>query len=351
MKDVSLKPAEKISPIIQNIKKAPLSSFEGVIPAVYYDSKIFFLSEISYKKQKQSGIIWYDPLLGKFNVIRDQEIITFGHFGTTLLALAKDKQFFTLTDNAWQATSIPSLPSAAGDLQNPVILMYHSMLIIVNGNVVWVYNDSVCKWVQLELSVEEGDFEVSPTNSFAILADKLFVCISSQKIVYSVGLQQLIDITLSYSNSKTSGNCLSTQQDAILKLRQENQSVHFRLEDALDDAVLAVPDNTGQSNFFKKILKMNKILKGATFIFCHARNLLALHNTSSSIDKIWYYDAQCCHWHNVEYDSNDASSVMLKKWICLSNNCAGILELALPSAWTFTTSWGQAKLYEIQLLK
>ena len=268
--------------------------------------------------------------------------------------MAKDKQFFTLTDYAWQATSIPSLPSAAGDLQNPVILMYHSILIIVNGNVIWVYNDSVCKWVQLELSVEEGDFEVTPTNSFAILADKLFVCISSQKIVYSVGLQQLIDITLSYSNSKTTGNCLSTQQDAILKLRQENHSVHFRIEDALDDAVLdeiAIPDNTGQSNFSKKILKMNEILKGATFIFCHARILLALHNTSSSVDKVWYYDAQCCHWHNVEYDSNDASSVMLKKWICLSNNCAGILELALPSAWTFTTSWGQAKLYEIQLLK
>ena len=350
MKDVSLKPADRISSAIQNIRKAPISSFEEVMPAVYYDSKIFFLSEIIYKKQKQCAVIWYDPLLGKFDVIRDQEITTFGQFGTSLLALAKSKQFFILNDNAWQATSIPSLPPAAGDLQNPVILMYHSILIIINGNVVWAYNDDVCEWVQCELSVEGGDSEVSPLNSFAVLADKLFVCVSSQKAVYSVELQQLIDITLNYSNSKANGNRLSTQQDD-LKSKKDNQTV--AVEDALKDAVsdeASIPDNKGQTIPCRQTLQLNQILKGATFIFLHAENLLAFHNTSSSIDKVWYYDVQCCHWHNIEYDSNDASSVMLKKWIHLSN-CAGIHELVLPSAWTLTTSWGKAKLYEIQLLK
>ena len=346
LKDVSLKPADTISSAIQNIKKAPISSFEEAMPAVYYDSKIFFLGEIIYKKQKQCAVIWYDPLLGEFDVIIDQEITTFGHFGTSLLALGKAKQFFILIDYAWQAASIPSLPPAAGDLQNPVILMYHSILIIINGSVVWAYNDGVCEWVQLELLVEEGNFEVSSVNSFAILADKLFVCVSSQKTVYSVELQKLIDITLNYSNSKANGNRLSTKQDD-LKLKKENQTV--TVEEALKDAVsddASVPDNKGQTIPCRQTLRLNQIFKGATFIFLHGENLLAFHNAPSSIDKAWYYDVQCCHWHNVEYDSNKASSVMLKKWVHLSN-CAGIHELVLPSTW----SWGQAKLYEIQLLK
>ena len=351
---VNLKPADRISAVIQNIKKAPVSSFEGVIPAVYYDSKIFFLGDVVYKKQKQpcvSATVWYDPVVGKFDVIRDLEIVCFSYFGTSLLALAKNRKFFLLSNYTWEATSIPPLPATAGDLQNSVLLTYHSILIIVNGKVVWVHVDNVYDWMQFELEVD-GNFEVSSKNSFTILAGKLFACISSQKTVYSVELQQLIDIALNYSNSNINGNCLSTQQDAV-KSMQENQTVHVSIEDALNDAIsdeTPIPDNTGQSILSKQTLKMNKILKGATFIFCHAENLLAFHNSPSSIDKVWYYDAQCCHWHNVEYDSNDASSVMLKKWICLSNNYAGILELALPSGWTFTTSWGQSKLYEIQLL-
>ena len=340
-----MKPADRISGVIQNIKKAPVSSFEGVMPAVYYDSKIFFLGDVVYKKQKQpcvGAVVWYDPLVGKFDVIRDQEIVCFGHFGTSLLALSKNRRFFLLTDYAWEATSIPSLPATAGDLQNSVLLTYHSILIIVKGKVVWVYVDNNYCWMPFELVVEKGDFEISSKNSFTILAGKLFVCISSQKTVYSVELQQLIDITLNYSNSKADGKYLSTQQDDS-KSKKENQT--FTIEDALNDAVsdeTPISDNTASS---KQILQMNQILKGATFIFRHAENLLAFHNTPSSIDRIWYYDVRCYHWHDVAIGSsnNDTTGALLKNWISLHDR-AGVLELALPSAWMLTTAWGQAKL-------
>ena len=344
-----MKPADRISAVIQNIKKAPVSSFEGVMPAVYYDSKIFFLGDVVYKKQKQpcvGAVVWYDPLVGKFDVIRDQEIVCFGHFGTSLLALSKNRQFFLLTDYAWEATSIPSLPATAGDLQNSVLLTYHSILIIVKGKVVWVYVDNNYCWMPFELVVEKGDFEISSINSFTILAGKLFVCISSKKMVYSVELQQLIDITLNYSNSKADGNRLSTQDN--LKSKKENQTV--TIEDALNDAVsdeTPISDNTASS---KQTLQMNQILKGATFIFRHAENLLAFHNTPSSIDRIWYYDVRCYHWHDVAIGSsnNDTTGALLKNWISLHDR-AGVLELALPSGWMLTTAWGQSKLYEIQL--
>ena len=345
-----MKPVDRISGVIQNIKKAPVSSFEGVMPAVYYDSKIFFLGDVVYKKQKQpcvGAVVWYDPLVGTFDVIRDQEIVCFGHFGTSLLALSKNRQFFLLTDYAWEVTSIPSLPATAGDLQNSVLLTYHSILIIVKGKVVWVYVDNNYCWMPFELVVEKGDFEISSKNSFTILAGKLFVCISSQKTVYSVELQQLIDITLNYSNSKANGNRLSTQDN--LKSKKENQTV--TIEDALNDAIsdeTPISDNTASS---KQTLQMNQILKGATFIFRHAENLLAFHNTPSSIDRIWYYDVRCYHWHDVAIGSsnNDTTGALLKNWISLHDCAAGVLELALPSAWMLTTAWGQAKLYEIQL--
>ena len=348
-----MKPADRISGVIQNIKKAPISSFEGVTSAVYYDSKIFFLADVVCKRQKQpcvGAIVWYDPLVGKFDVIRDQEIVCFGHFGTSLLAMAMNRQFFLLTNYAWETTSIPSLPETAGDLQNSVLLMYHSILIIVKGKVVWVYADDNCCWMPFELVVEGGDFEISSKNSFTILAGKLFVCIPSQETVYSVELTQLIDITLNYSNLKANENRLLTQQDD-LKSKKENQM--DTIEDALNDAVsdeAPISDNTGQSVSSKQILQMNRILKGATFIFLHAKYLLAIHNTPSSIDRVWYFDVRCYHWHDVAIGSsnNDTTGAMLKKWISL-HDCAGVLELALPSAWTLTTAWGQAKLYEMQL--
>ena len=112
-----------------------------------------------------------------------------------------------------------------------------------------------------ELVVEGGDFEVSSKNSFTILAGKLFVCISSQKTVYTVELQQLIDITPNYSNSKADGHHLLTQQDD-LKSKKENRTV--TIEDALNDAVLdetPISDNIGQSASFKQTLQMNLILK------------------------------------------------------------------------------------------
>ena len=175
---------------------------------------------------------------------------------------------------------------------------------------VWAHDDKACEWLEFEMSVEEGDFEVSPNNSFAILAGKLFVCNSSQETVYSVDLQEVIDRLY---NSKVSENVSLMQQP-------------------------------------KRILQLKRILKGATFIFRHAEDLLAFHNTPSTIDRVWYYDVRCYHWHNIECSSSDASGVMLKNWLSLPN-CAGILELALTSAWTLTTSWGQAKLYEIQVDK
>ena len=342
---ISLKPADRILPIVQNIRNTSSST-----PAVYYDSKIFFLCEVYFKKPKQvymGATVWYDPLVGKFDAIRDHEIVCFGHFGTTLLALAKNKQFFLLTDYAWKSASIPPLP--ADDLQNPVIMTYHSFLIIVNGNTIWVHDDDFCDWMQFELSVEGGNFEASPKNSFAILSGKLFVCSSSQETVYSVELQQVVDVTMNYSNSKANENSLPTEQEDNSKPKQDSGTMEDALKVALKDAVsdeTQIPDKKDPP---KQPLRLNRIFKGATFMFLHAENLLAFHSSPASVDRVWYYDVRCCHWHNVEYNGSDAIGVMLKNWISLSN-CAGILDLTLPSAWSIT-SWGHAKLYGIQLVK
>ena len=345
---VNLKPADRILPIVQNIRNTSSST-----PAVYYDSKIFFLCEIYFKKPKQvymGATVWYDPLEGKFDAIKDQEMVCFGHFGTTLLGLAKNKRFFLLTDYAWESASIPPLP--ADDLQNPIILTYHSFLIIVNGNVIWVHDDDFCDWMQFELSVEGRNFEGSPKNSFAILSGKLFVCSSSEEMVYSVELQQVVDITLNYSNSKANENSVPMKQEHS-KPKQDSGTMEDALKDAISDDI-QMPDKKDQQMPDKKdppkqILQLNRIFKGATFIFPHATNLLAFHNTPASIDRVWYYDVRCYHWHNVEYNSSDASGAMLKNWVSMSD-CAGILHLSLPSAWSIT-SWGHAKLYEIQLVK
>ena len=348
MADVSFKPADTISAEILNIKKAPVSSFEEVISAVYYDSKVFFLCEMHVKKQQPCAgtTIWYDPIVGKFDAIKDQEMVCFGHFGTNLLALASDKLFYLLTNSAWKVASIPSLP--ADDLQNPVILTYQSLLIIVNGKVVWVHDDSICDWMQFELSVAEGDLDISPKNSFAILAGKLFICISSQETVYSVELQPVIDKILNYPNSKTGQDDPSTQEEET-KPKQEDEVIKDALNDALKEDVLdKAPNSTeGKPVPPKQTLQLSRILKGATFIFLHSENLLAFHNTPTCIDRVWYYDVRCYHWHNVEYNNSDASGLMLKNWISLSN-CAGVLKLVW-SSW----SWAQcrAKLYTIQLAK
>ena len=309
MGDVSLKVADEISGKVQNILHAPKSSFKKVLPTVYYDSKVMFLCEMNCKKQKEPCVgatVWYDPTVGTFDAITNAQIACFGHFGTRLLALGKNKQFFLLKDYIWEVASIPTLP--VDDLKNPVILTYYSLLLIVNGSMVWAHDDNTRKWDGFEMSVEEGDFEVSLNNSFAILAGKLFACNSSQETVYSVDIQEVID----------------------------------RFSKVNDDSSLMQQP--------KQILLLKRILKGATFIFRHAEDLLAFHNTPSTIDRVWYYDVQCYHWHNVECSDNDASSMMLKNWLSLSN-CAGILDLTLTSAWTFTTSWGQAKLYEVQVDK
>lgn len=312
MEDVNLKPADRISAVIKNIKKAPSSSFEKIIPAIYYGSKIFFRCKMFCKKQSQphmGSVVWYDPVVGIFDAITDEEIVCFGHFENNMLALTKNKQFCLLTDYAWKNASIPSLP--VDDIHHPVILTYQSLLIVINGSVVWVHDDSLCGWMQFKLSFKGTNFEISPKNSFAILAGKLFVCFSSQETVYSVELQQVIDIML--------------------------------MEDALKDD--ETPKANNREVHPKWTLQLNPILKGATFVFRHDGSLLAFHNTPSSIDRVWYYDVQCYHWHDVEYHSSDASSMMLKTWISLSSG-AGILELV----WS-TWSWGQAKLYEIQLVK
>lgn len=321
--NINLKPADKISTEIHGIQKAPISSFEGAIPAMYYNSKIYFLCKMYRDILRRSCVdttIWYDPLVGIFHTIRNQEVVCFactGYNGTTLLALGKKKQFFLLKDDAWEVASIPSLP--VDDLQNPVILTYQSLLIVVNGSAVWVHGENLCDWIQFELLIDDGDFKTSPKNSFAILGGKLFACNSSQETVHCVELQQVIDITLKYSNSEIKKEDSSSKQQNNSKPKQGS-------------------DNKG-------ILQLNRILKGATFIFLHAENLLAFHNTPSSVDRVWYYDVRCYHWHNVEYNSKDVTGVMQKNWISLCG-CAGILEFAWA---TWGTAWGNAKLYNIQL--
>ena len=324
---------EKISGVIKSITKAPNSSFEEVMPAVFYDSRIFVLCILYCKRQKDActgATIWYDHKVGKFDAITDEEIACFGHFGTDLLALGKNKQFFRLKDNAWKGALIPSLP--ADNLHNPAILTYHSLLIIINDNVVWVRDDIVCEWMQFELSSDDGDFKGSPKNSFAILAGKLFICCSSKESVYFVELQHVIDKC--YANSKSNAS------------PQNGTNYENGLKDDTSGETPG-PENTVEKQV-KHIICLSRILKGATFIFLHAENLLAFHNTPSSIDRVWYYDVQCYHWHNVEYNSNDANGVMLKNWISLSN-CAGILEFVW--SWALSATWGEAKLYEIQLIK
>ena len=322
------------------------------MPAVYFDSKIFFLCEMYFKKPKQiyvGATAWYDPLVGRFDAIKDQEITCFGHFGTALLALAKNKQFFLLTDNAWESASIPPLP--ADNLQDPIILTYHSFLIIVNGDVIWVHDDNLCGWMQFALTVEGGkNLDGSPKNSFAILAGKLFACSSLQEMVYSVELQQMVDITLSYS--KTIQNSLLANQEN-LKPRQvvDTMEVEDSLKDALKDACLDETQVPNSNESPKWTLQLNLIFKGASFIFLHSENLLAFHSSSTSVDRAWYYDVRCYHWHNVEYDSSKVGGKMLKNRISLSNGASGILDLVLQSAWAMTSSWGRAKLYEIQLIK
>ena len=334
-----MNPVDKISGAIRSIEKAPNSSFEKVMPAVFYDSKVFFLSKLYCKKQREAytgATVWYDPVIGKFDIITDEEIACFGHFGSDLLALGTNKQFFLLKDNTWKGALIPSLP--ASDLHNPAILTYYSLLIIIDDNVIWVHDDIVHEWMQFELSSDEGDFKGSPKNSFAILAGKLFACCSSQESVYSVELQHVID--------KYYPNNAHTSPQNGLKLKQEKETNENGLKDDTSD-VTPVPDSTAEKQA-KHVLHLSRILKGATFIFLHAENLLAFHNTPTSVDRIWYYDVQCYHWHNVEYGSSDANSVMLKNWVSLSN-CAGILEFAW--SWALSTTWGEARLYQIKLVK
>ena len=300
-----------------------------------------------FKKPKQTYVgatAWYDPLVGRFDAIRDQEIACFGRFGTALLALSKNKQFFLLTDNAWESASIPPLP--ADNLQHPIILTYHSFLIIVDGYVIWVHDDNLCGWMQFALTVEGGNFDVSPKNSFTILAGKLFVCSSFQETVYSVELQQVVDVALSYS--KTNENSLPTNQEPSKDA--DTMKVENSLKDALKDACLDETQMPNNNESPKRTLQLNLIFKGASFIFLHAENLLAFHSSSTSVDRAWYFDVRCYHWHNIEFNSSEIGGVMLKYWISLSNGAAGILDLVLPSAWAIT-SWGRAKLYEIQLIK
>lgn len=64
------------------------------MPAVFYDLRVFFLCKLYWKKQREActGVtVWCDPLVGKFDAIKEEEIACFGQFGTDLLALGKNK--------------------------------------------------------------------------------------------------------------------------------------------------------------------------------------------------------------------------------------------------------------------
>jgi len=302
---------------------------ENNISIVYnfHTSKIFFLTNVYFKGVKElftDAAVCYDPLSGEFNVISGPgdelgNVLCLGRLADSILALDKYSRFLLLSDFEWTFSSIPPLP--VNQLENPVILTYQSCLLVIDGSAMWVYDNGICDWMKFQLSTPEGAIESSPKNCFIILAGKLFVCICSQKKVYSVELQQVVDTVLSTQ---------MTAQDAA---------------DSHDTKEMIVKPSVHLSQL---TLQLNLILKGVNFIFLHGNNILAFHTTkptrvsSTYIERVYYYDVQCYHWHNVECVCPD---IINGCWFSMAG-CAVIVEFS--TAWN---SWGKAKLYKIKLSK
>ena len=253
----------------------------------------------------------FDWNVGDFNMVGDSEIelAAIGNFGSKVLALKTNKQFCLLDDFTWKETSIPPLPSES--LQDPVILTYQSLLLVINGSTVWIHDDGICNWLQFELSTPDGKLDSSPKNSFVVVGGMLFVCSSSKEMVFCVELQVVIQIVLNCSEERTAVS--------------------------------------------KEVLQLSHTLKGANFIFLHGNHVLAIHTTSAVvssvyIDRIRYYDIHCCHWHEAECNS-DTTGIVRGCWLSLFDDCAGVVVLPPLPVWGSWQSWGSAKLLRIQLRK
>ena len=280
-----------------------------MIPIVYHNDVIYSLCDVQLKRNKKwcAGVaMWFNWNSGIFNIVGDPkvEIVSIGHFGTKVLALRANKHFCFLDNFSWVQTPIPSLPS--NSLQDPVILSYQSLLLIINGSTVWVHGDGFCNWLQFELLTPDGKLDSSPKNSFVTVAGKLFVCNSLKEMVYYVELQKLILV------------CSNEEEKPM------------------------------------QVLQLNCILKGANFIFLHEKNVLAIHTTSTTrvtsvyIDKISFYDVRCCHWHELEC-SLDSTNIIRRCWLSLSDDCADVFEIPPVPVMSSWQSWGNVKLHRIQL--
>ena len=142
--NVKLKPTDQFTSLVQSVKKNPGSSIlEKMTPIVNHDGVMFFLCDAVYlKKNKKlcAGVmVCFDWNIGDFSMVGNPEVelAAIGQFGSKVIALKTNKQFFLLDDFTWKETSIPLLPS--DNLQDPVILTYQSLLLVINGSTVWIF--------------------------------------------------------------------------------------------------------------------------------------------------------------------------------------------------------------------
>ena len=324
---VDLQPVGRMASTLHSIKTFPGSSMLEKNFSVVYNfqsDKIFFLSDLYLNgfSELYCGIaLCYDPLSGRFDVIEGPEdqklckILSICRLGDSIIALDKHNQFVLLVDSKWVHSSIPPLPNSCKE--NPIILTYMSLLIVIDGNIMWVYDDGVGNWMKFQLSTSGGVLESSPRNCFIVLAGNLFICCYSQELVYCVALQQVFD-------SIVQSKCCDTGSVDKASLKKE------------------IAQDLTQN------LQLSVILKGSNFIYCRADDILAFHTTQTTlvssvyIDRAWYYNINCCHWHNIECDESDLTHGC---WLSMAD-CAGIIEFS--SAWS---GWGHAKLSKVQLKK
>ena len=320
-KEIDLQPVSGTATKLHSIKSFPGSSMtDKNVTLIYHDSKILFLCDLYLKNQKQlhmGTMVCCDPQNGKFTIISGSMgisgygILCIGCFGNSIIGLKKQKQILLLVDRTWSYSSIPPLPG--GDLKNPLILTYQSFLLVIDGSVMWVHADSICNWMLFKLSSAEGALvESSPVNSYIVLAGKLFVCSATQKIVYYIDIKQIFDTVLKSCSSEAAN------------LSSANMSVDTE----------------------SHTLLLTQTLKGAHYIFLHSGYLFALsiaqtaRMSSYYIDRTWYYDVRCCHWHNIECDTPDMTRGC---WLSMAGH-ASIFEFSC--AWR---GWGHVKLHKLTI--
>jgi len=321
-KEIDLQPVSDTITTLHSIKSFPDSSIIKNLTLLYHDSKILFLCDLYLKNEKQLRVgtmACCDPQNGNFTTINNgSDILCIGCFGNSIIGLKKQKQFLLLVDYTWIFSLIPPLPG--GDLRNPLILTYQSFLFVVDGSVMWVHADSICDWMKFELlSAKDAPVASSPVNSYVVLVGKLFVCSATQKTVYYIDIKQIFDVILENSSSEAT-NQLSDDQ------KQGKEST-------------PLVESKGSHT-----LMLTQTLKGAHYIFAHNDYLFALSTTQTTrmssyyIDRAWYYDVRCCHWHDIECTTPDITKGC---WLSMSGH-ASIFEFA--STWR---GWGHVKLYTV----